>query len=462
MSSTATHPTGQLPLELSALFPSNANHDILAQVEAPPLNGNTSDVQSLNSRASSLPPADFGFYAWAYLASAWVLDCLLWGIPFCYGVFLDYYHNSSPTMKSSSLTLLTLVGTLNTGILYISPIVLLPLLNRYPMHKMKVSFVGYLLAVGGLVGAAFARNAGELILAQGVLFSVGGSLLYYPMMTWLFEWFDAKRGLANGILFTGASVGGVFGPFIIQALLSKYGQKVTLLALAISIAILVIPCFLFLKPRLPVSRAVSVPKLNDQFMRSRVFWILVVFNILQGLGNFIPYIYLPTFASSLGLSGAQRTMGVALLNGASMVGMILIGGLSDYNLRLSMTLSSVGATLTVFLLWGLSPTVPSYAIFSFTYGFLAPSWGTQYPRFASACAENDPRLVSVLVSIFLAGRGLGNVLSSPISTSLMHQGALTNTTSLVYGLEGYVIMIFGPLILFTGTTLLVSALGAAY
>ncbi|KAF5383416.1 hypothetical protein D9757_006144 [Collybiopsis confluens] len=304
-------------------------------------------------------------------------------------------------MQSSSLTLLTLVGTLNTGILYMSSLVLLPLLGRYPAQKMKVTLVGYILTIGGLVGAAFARNATQLILTQGLLFSIGGSLLYYPMMTWMFEWFDTKRGLANGILFTGASAGGVFGPFIIEALLLRFGQKVTLLGIAISLAILILPCLIFLKPRLPVPKKVSIPKLNMQFMRSRAFWILFIGNLLQGLGNFIPYLYLPTFASSLGLRTVYGTMGVALLNGASIIGMILIGWMSDYNLRVSMILSSIGSSLAVFLLWGLSPTVPSYAIFSFLYGLLAPGWGVQYPRFASACAENDPRQATVLVSIFL-------------------------------------------------------------
>ncbi|KAE9408727.1 MFS general substrate transporter [Gymnopus androsaceus JB14] len=403
---------------------------------------------------SSLPPADTGFHAWAYLGSAWVLDCFLWGLPFSYGVFLKYY---SDTMKHSSLTLLTLVGTLSTGILYISSLLLLPLLNRYPHQKKRVMLVGYGLSVSGLVGAAFARNAGELILTQGILFSTGGSLLYFPMLTWLFEWFSAKRGLANGILFSGASAGGVFAPFVIEALLVKYGQKATLLSIAIFLSIFIAPCFLFLKPRLPVAKVVSSPQLNLQFLHSRVFWILFVANIIQGLGNFIPYLYLPIFASSLNLNSTYGTMGVALLNGASIAGMIFIGWLSDRNLRISMALSSAGAALAVFLLWGLSPSLPSYAVFASAYGFLGPSWGALYPRFATATAEDDPRLSSLLLSIFLAGRGLGNVLSAPISTSLNRPWALTGKTLFTYGLEGY-----GPLILFTGSTLFISSLGAAY
>ncbi|KAJ4500402.1 hypothetical protein C8R41DRAFT_485573 [Lentinula lateritia] len=68
-------------------------------------------------------------------------------------------------------------------------------------------------------------------------------------------------------------------------------------------------------------------------------------------------------------------------------------------------------------------------------------------RLASAVFEYDPSGVYV-VSIFLTGRGLGNVLCAPISTALGYPWALANTTSMAYGLEG-----FGPSIIFTGTTL---------
>lgn len=87
-----------------------------------------------------------------------------------------------------------------------------------------------------------------------------------------------------------------------------------------------------------------------------------------------------------------------------MIGLIVIGWLSDHNLRITIILSSVGSALAVFLLWGLSPSLPSYAAFSFTFGFLALGWAAQYPRFASACAADDPKHASMLLSIFLAGK----------------------------------------------------------
>ncbi|THU95509.1 MFS general substrate transporter [Dendrothele bispora CBS 962.96] len=410
----------------------------------------------------SLHPVDAGFHAWAYLASAWVLDFFIWSLPFSYGVFLNYYISVEFPDEPSSL--LALVGSLSNGIMYLSSPILLPLMNRYPRTKTKVMVVGYVICVAGLVGGAFVKTAGGLIVTQGVMYSVGGSLLYFPMMTYLFEWFSEKLGLANGILFSGASVGGVIGPFLIQALLEKYGRKVTLLSLGITLFILIGPCFFFLKPRLPVPQSQDTkPKRwfsrkYFRFLYLRTFWILLSATMVQSLGNFMPFLYLPNFASELHLSNTVGTLGVSLINGASAPGMIFMGWLSDrFDLRISMTLSCVGSSLAVFLLWGMSGSLVPYIVFACVYGFLGTTYVALFPRFVSATIGHDPKLSPTLLAIFMAVRGIGNILSAPISSALIRPWALTGKTELGYGVGGY-----GPLIIFTGATVLAGGLGILY
>lgn len=48
----------------------------------------------------------------------------------------------------------------------------------------------------------------QLLLLQGVLFGIGGGLLYMPVILYLPEWFSQRRGLATGIIFAGAGIGG--------------------------------------------------------------------------------------------------------------------------------------------------------------------------------------------------------------------------------------------------------------
>ena len=52
-----------------------------------------------------------------------------------------------------------------------------------------------------------------------------------PAASGLFEWFAKKRGLANGILYSGSSVGGAIIPILMQILLTKFGYRTAVLAL---------------------------------------------------------------------------------------------------------------------------------------------------------------------------------------------------------------------------------------
>ncbi|KAJ6538885.1 MFS general substrate transporter [Mycena vulgaris] len=412
---------------------------------------------STTLNVDALPPMDRGFHALAYLASAWVVELLVWSYPFSYGVFLEHYKTHVfPDAPSSTLAL---VGSMSTGIIYLTSWMILPLIARYPTIKKPLMVLGVVFCVAGLIGAAFATQPWQLVLTQGVVYALGGSFLYFPVMTYLFEWFSVRKGLANGIIFSGTGVGGLVVPFIVEVLLRNYGHRATLLSLAIAFAILIIPAFPYMKSRFPtpISKT-AAHSIDMSFVTSSAFWILFGANLVQGLPTYIPALYLPSFAADLGLDEAAGSATLSVLNGASVPGLIFLGWLSDrYDLRISMLFSTLGSALAVFLLWGLSESLPPLLIFSFIYGFLGPSWSALWPRFITSIVGDDPHMSSLLLTVFIGGRGVGNVASGPISTALLRRWALTDRTPFAYGLNGY-----GPLILFTGLMLLLSTAGIMY
>jgi len=71
----------------------------------------------------------------------------------------------------------------------------------------------------------------QLLLTQGLLYSIGGAMAYYSTFYYLQEWFVERRGFANGVCFAGTAAGGLVLPFILQALLERYGAETTLQAL---------------------------------------------------------------------------------------------------------------------------------------------------------------------------------------------------------------------------------------
>ena len=87
-------------------------------------------------------------------------------------------------------------------------------------------------------------------------------------------------------------------------------------------------------------------------------------------------------------------------------------------------------------------------IFSLLYGYLAGSFESLFPRFATALTDN-PAAELTFYGIFEFERGLGMVLAGPISSGLI--GTLVDSRS--YGLLKY-----QDTILFVGSAFLIGSL----
>jgi hypothetical protein len=149
----------------------------------------------------SLLPTDRGKAAWLFLAAGFVVECLVWGFSFSFGVFQEYYSTHEPFASNSSG--IAVVGTTATGIMYLSGLVMFPAYKKWPWLANVSKWAGLPLMAVGLIGASFANTGGELIVTQGVIYAIGGSILYNPLLLMIDEWFVKRKGLAYGILFVG-------------------------------------------------------------------------------------------------------------------------------------------------------------------------------------------------------------------------------------------------------------------
>lgn len=73
-------------------------------------------------------------------------------------------------------------------------------LQRWPALKSISTKASVPLVTIALLGASFAQNVSQLIACQGVLFAIGGNLMFTPTVTYLDEWFVRRKGLAIGIM----------------------------------------------------------------------------------------------------------------------------------------------------------------------------------------------------------------------------------------------------------------------
>ncbi|KAJ3549518.1 hypothetical protein NM688_g5169 [Phlebia brevispora] len=356
-------------------------------------------------------PVDKGFGAWSFLIAAFFVEVVVWGFPNAYGAFLvDYLKNPSYATQGHASSLLPLIGPLSSGIMYC-------------MIQVLV-----------------------LVALQGVVYALGGCMIYAPCVYYMSEWFVERRGLANGVIDAGTAVGGLALPLMLPSLLSEHGSAKTLRYLSIvelGVLCITLP---FIKARLPESKVHGPPAraaASRVWMKdSRLLFVLSA-STLQGLGYFVPILWLPTYATSLGLSASNSSLALALLNGASMVGRLSMGTLSDRFNVWFLAASTLALTcLSTFILWGvLSYSLAGVLAFGVIYGCAAGGWTSMWTALirpvsstfnvstatrqlltlSSAATESDPAISTSIFGVLMFSRGVGNILSTPVSTAL--QGA---------------------------------------
>jgi len=58
--------------------------------------------------------------------------------------------------------------------------------------------------------------------------------------------------------------------------------------------------------------------------------------------------------------------------------------------------------------------------YGIAYGSTAGCWSSMWNGFVRPVAKDDPSLATTMFSFLLLSRGVGNILSTPISTALQH------------------------------------------
>ncbi|KAI0024301.1 MFS general substrate transporter [Xylariomycetidae sp. FL0641] len=304
------------------------------------------------------------------------------------------------------------------------------------------------------------------------------------------EWFVKRKGFAYGIMWSGTGLAGVVLPLLMEHLLARYGFRTTLRLWAGLLFGLTAPLAWFVKPRLPASGATRARPFPDlRFARRAPFLLYQAANVAEAAGFFLPGLYLPGYArAAMGAGPLAAAATVLALNVASVAGCVAMGALVD---RLHVTTcilaSTAGATAACLLLWGLAPALPGLYAFAVLYGLFAGSFTSAWPGIMSEVARKgqddhhhhhhhhhhhnsnnssssngagdgsagytcDPSMVFGLLA---AGRGVGNVVSGPLSESLV-KGLPWQGSTGAYGYgSGY-----GGLIVFTGVTALLG--GASF
>ena len=125
---------------------------------------------------------------------------------------------------------------------------------------------------------------------------------------------------------------------------------------------------------------------------------------------------------------------------------VIVGYLCDhFGVTTAILIATIGSTAAIFVLWGLSVSLPVFYLFALAWGLFAGGYSTTWSGCAVTLRRNGYQNLdySSVLSLMAAGKGIGSIASGPLSESLLRLGPVGDA-GYVYGTD------YGNLVIFTG------------
>ncbi|KAI9299734.1 major facilitator superfamily domain-containing protein [Cunninghamella echinulata] len=248
-------------------------------------------------------------------------------------------------------------------------------------------------------------------------------------------WFNKKRGMALGVVASGSGIGGLVIPFIMTAINERLGPGWTYRILGFICLACDLIAVIFVKPRIPQQR--QKKKLSDIIQLSVLkdvnFLIFCIGSMVALFGYFIPYFFLPSYASYKGLSDDQGGHLVAVSSACNFIGRLIAGICADrigkVNTNIIFTL--IGG-LSTFLIWTFAETYGTLMAYAAIFGIFCGSYfallspiTAQLLGFERFPTGLSIMLISNVISVFgpnIASAIENNVNSPPYFSYKMFSG----------------------------------------
>lgn len=338
------------------------------------------------------------------------------GINSIYGIFQEFYTSPASNIKGAQGedALVSLVGTIGTGLTWSGSIFVNPLIARTQrVHFIMLS--GVFVMSLGIFLASFSTELWHLYLTQALLYGIGASLYYFPILALTPAYFDRHRGFALGFILSGAGVGGLILSPVMSTLISRLGVGWALRILGIWNLVVGIPVSFVVKKRGNVYNSGRGRTRVDLSVAKRGAFIWQAFGaFLQAGGNVVPTYFLTTYSVSvLAYSPSKASLLLAINNAVNSVARIGMGVLADRVGRQNTLIVSVLlSAVSVLALWPGAPRA-RFVAFAVAYDVLAGGYNALLPT-TLAEVYGVQHYASVNGAVYFI-RGLGALFGAPLA-----------------------------------------------
>ncbi|KAG0227397.1 hypothetical protein BGW41_003833 [Actinomortierella wolfii] len=264
-----------------------------------------------------------GGFGWLVVLASFVVNFWAFGPNLTWGVFQEY-HLRAGTFPGVTASQLSWVGSIGTSAMFAVGPFIAPMMRFIGMRAVVA--VGIFVCGAGYILASFSKQLWHLYLTQGLLFGLGGGVVFFSTIAVTTQYFLKKRGLANGLAVAGSGLGGLALAPLNRALITKVGVWWTLRILGICILAFMAAIFPFVRPR--IKGVKKGPIFDFGVFKLKGFLPLIGCAFTVTFGYLIPIFLIPTYATrEIGMTPTAAANLVSIKNEAMVITFMIFYGL---------------------------------------------------------------------------------------------------------------------------------------
>ncbi|KAJ5920181.1 hypothetical protein N7516_011039 [Penicillium verrucosum] len=394
------------------------------------------DIMQQSLLADSQVPD--GGEAWVVISGCAVVTWWFIGTSYCWGILQAALVKEGVSSSST----LAFVGSLATACISFLGILNARIIRKLGTRRSAMAGV-FFLGLGEVLSGFSAMNIGGLFATAGIVMGIGISLCFMVVSVTPAQYFRAKRGIANGIVYAAGGLGGAVISFVMNALLERVGVQWTFRIIGFATWATGLPAAYLIKQRVPIPPSAVV---DWRLFRDIRFVLLFAMGAIATFPLLVPPFFLPLFTASLGMSSSTGAGIVAAFNFSSALGRLLCGLCSDFvgplnTLFISLLLSA----LSMLIIWPISTSLGPLVVFVIVNGMANGGFFSTMPTVVGNTFGSAR--VSVVMGMVVTGWAGGYLLGAPIAGFILDAAGGENK-----GVMGY-----RPAIFYAGAMALVAS-----
>ncbi|KAI8359645.1 major facilitator superfamily domain-containing protein [Mortierella sp. GBAus27b] len=354
-----------------------------------------------------------GGFGWLVVLASFVVN--FWGFApnITYGVYLDHFFKAG-AFNGAAQTQLSWVGSIGTAAMFLPGPFVAPMTMFLGLRAVVA--IGITVASLGFILASFATQLWHLYLTQGLLFGIGGGIVFFCSIAVTAQYFEKRRGLANGIAVAGSGIGGLILAPITRLLIAQVGVQWCQRIIGFCILGFMGAIFPFIRPRVTPVRRGAIFDLS-LFKIPSFRWLLLTAFVVT-FGYMVPIFLIPTYVTQeLHEAASTGANLISLFSGINAVSRIGLGVAADKLGRTNTLFTCCFlAGASVLAIWSVSSNIVILTVFMVFYGLFGGGFISIFPVVVAQVVGVER--LSAALGILYFGNAVGNLLGAPIATAI--------------------------------------------